>query len=702
MRFARFGLAAALPFLLATTLVAQSLEVQLQRAVQREMATGDTKAAIAEYRRIADRAGANKVVAAQAMLRLAEAYAKQGDAQARTVYEQIVARYADQTEVVAAARSRLGTSRPQPFGAAIRRRVWTGPEIEQQVRGRVRVSPDGRFLAFAANSWNDLIVREITTGAQRVLVHNLSGEISNPVWSADGKRIAFQFESHNAGEVRIVNVDGGGLRTAMPTPRDLEWFTIQAWSPDGTRILVETSVNDDDQFQLFWLNVASGTRTPLTENTYSGNISTAISPDGRYVAFGGVGIASSDRATRKSGHHIRVIGSDGSDDHVLSDNRSDLFPVSWTANGNGLLVLSKRGNTLDLWAFDVINGRGRGEPRLIERDLCQCGQLIAAQPDAIPATMLGATAAGAVFFAIRPNISDIYIASLGPLGKAALSVPLSVSRRGHNVWPQWSPDSKRLLFYWSTPTIREFSVFSPTTGIEQRLTGVPLEPGGFCWSGTDAAMMKRRDGERIPFVRVDLITRAETVVFAEPAGDFGAVTCTADGRFIAYRVGPTAVVRVRDTATGTVKDIESPVQPLSSGFPISPNGQQIAFFGRRLNEPLSSLFVMSIAGDAPRELVRLTAPDEFMTTWGIAWSHDSRHIYFSRRSRGGREQNGDDVPFNVYRVPATGGEEESVGLEGRDLRDLNVSSDGSRIAFSVGALNRPEIWAIENTSAVTK
>jgi hypothetical protein len=36
-----------------------------------------------------------------------------------------------------------------------------------------------------------------------------------------------------------------------------------------------------------------------------------------------------------------------------------------------------------------------------------------------------------------------------------------------------------------------------------------------------------------------------------------------------------------------------------------------------------------------------------------------------------------------------------MGLKVEDLRDLDIAPDGTRIAFSIGAVNRPEIWAIQ-------
>ena len=126
-------LALAAPFALVATLDAQSLEVQLQRAVQREAATGDHKAAIAEYRRIADRAGASRAIAAQALLRLADAHRDLGDAEAGKVYQRIVSGFADQTEVVAVAQTRLASSRTTASLGVAKRRVWFGTGAESKV-----------------------------------------------------------------------------------------------------------------------------------------------------------------------------------------------------------------------------------------------------------------------------------------------------------------------------------------------------------------------------------------------------------------------------------------------------------------------------------------------------------------------------------------------------------------------------------------
>ena len=96
------------------------------------------------------------------------------------------------------------------------------------------------------------------------------------------------------------------------------------------------------------------------------------------------------------------------------------------------------------------------------------------------------------------------------------------------------------------------------------------------------------------------------------------------------------------------------------------------------------------AGGGPaRELARVKAPAELQPAIGYTWSPDDRFVYFLKRANA-------NAPYELFRVPAGGGSEESMGLRGADLRDLDISPDGRRIAFSIGALGRSEIWAMNN------
>ena len=100
------------------------------------------------------------------------------------------------------------------------------------------------------------------------------------------------------------------------------------------------------------------------------------------------------------------------------------------------------------------------------------------------------------------------------------------------------------------------------------------------------------------------------------------------------------------------------------------------------------LRMISSDGGPVRELASASAPMEFQTLWGAAWSSDDRFVYFARRPDS-------KSPYELFRVSAAGGTAESMGLKLDDIRDLDIAPDGTRIAFSIGAVNRPEIWAIK-------
>ena len=87
---------------------ARSAEVLFKAAQNTEEVQGDLKGAIDAYKKAVAAAGANRSLAAQALVRMAQCYQKLGDAEAQRVYERVVRDYAEQRDAVAVARSRLG------------------------------------------------------------------------------------------------------------------------------------------------------------------------------------------------------------------------------------------------------------------------------------------------------------------------------------------------------------------------------------------------------------------------------------------------------------------------------------------------------------------------------------------------------------------------------------------------------------------
>ena len=92
----RLTLVLALMAALAAGQKTDSAEVQLAGAMKKEVVDGDLKGAIEQYKKLAQ--NANKSVAARALVRLGECYEKQGNAEARKTYEQVLSKFADQAE----------------------------------------------------------------------------------------------------------------------------------------------------------------------------------------------------------------------------------------------------------------------------------------------------------------------------------------------------------------------------------------------------------------------------------------------------------------------------------------------------------------------------------------------------------------------------------------------------------------------------
>lgn len=100
--------------LAAGALAAQDLERLFKAAVNTEQVDGNLTSAIEQYKKVA--AGSNRALAAQALVRMAEAYQKLGDAESTQIFQRVVREFADQKEAVAAARARLSVSRTLVWG----------------------------------------------------------------------------------------------------------------------------------------------------------------------------------------------------------------------------------------------------------------------------------------------------------------------------------------------------------------------------------------------------------------------------------------------------------------------------------------------------------------------------------------------------------------------------------------------------------
>jgi dipeptidyl aminopeptidase/acylaminoacyl peptidase len=120
--------------------------------------------------------------------------------------------------------------------------------IQMHRVGEAQVSPDGKWVAYTVSTpdmdanrgVSNIWVVPTTGGASMQLTQ--SGHDSSPVWSPDGKTIAFLSSRSGDSQVYLLSMDGGEAKplTHLSTGAD-----IVKWSPDGKTIGFTSSVYPD-------------------------------------------------------------------------------------------------------------------------------------------------------------------------------------------------------------------------------------------------------------------------------------------------------------------------------------------------------------------------------------------------------------------------------------------------------------------------
>lgn len=205
-------------------------------------------------------------------------------------------------------------------------------------------SPDGRRIAFTRQSapQRDVMVLDLRTGSI-VDVSSHAADDFDPTWSPDSRRLLFTSNRDGNEEVYVVDADGRRLAnlTRHPAPdRD------GAWSPDGTRIAF-TSARD----------LRAAVYTMETDGSAPTRLTAGITADDT----GPVWLTSSAivcESTRDGASELVVIDVDTRAQRLLTtDARHDVGPVP-TPTGDRIAFLSNRENSLwDVW---VIGSDGSG------------------------------------------------------------------------------------------------------------------------------------------------------------------------------------------------------------------------------------------------------------------------------------------------------------------------------------------------------
>lgn len=222
-------------------------------------------------------------------------------------------------------------------------------------------SHDGKFIAFNSNrdgNYEIYIMNSDGTNPRR-LTNNPAPDLY-PTWSPDDKQIAFHsFRDGNA-EIYIINVDGTGLRRL--TNNTADDFSV-AWSPVSNQIAFVSDRDDPNpgncehtcNLQIYVMN-ADGINCRKLTNSPGRNREPVWSPDGKYIAF---------YSSRNGTPSVYVMNADGTNQRWLAygDVRSG---IAWSPDGQMIAFESLISGG---WGIHVVNTDGTNLKALILGDV---------------------------------------------------------------------------------------------------------------------------------------------------------------------------------------------------------------------------------------------------------------------------------------------------------------------------------------------
>ncbi|MBR5102904.1 MAG: PD40 domain-containing protein, partial [Muribaculaceae bacterium] len=222
-----------------------------------------------------------------------------------------------------------------------------------------KISPDGQSIVF---TYKGDIYRVATAGGQAVQLTTQPSYETSPVWSPDGKQIAFASDRKGNFDVFVMPANGG---TAKQLTFNSAGETPWAFSPDGKNIYFSAAIQDPATSALF----PSGRLTELYKVPVEGGKSQQVlatpaeeicfDSNGRFFLYQDQ--KGMEDALRK--HHTSSVTRDiwrydiatGKHTNLTARAGEDRSPVL-APDGKTVYVLSERnGGSFNVWEFPLDN-----------------------------------------------------------------------------------------------------------------------------------------------------------------------------------------------------------------------------------------------------------------------------------------------------------------------------------------------------------
>ena len=207
------------------------------------------------------------------------------------------------------------------------------------------ISPDRKEIAFV--SGGDIWTVPAAGGTAQLLVSHPANE-SRPLYSPDGKSLAFISTRTGNGDIYVLNLENGNLRRVTFDDANDQ---LDAWSRDGNWLYFSSNSKDiAGMNDIFRVPAIGGTPMQISADRYTSEFGTAVAADGS-ITFSTRGI-SSGQWWRKGRSHIdetEIWRKTGDAYEELTARGAKQLWAMETADGAKLFYVSDRSGAQNIW-----------------------------------------------------------------------------------------------------------------------------------------------------------------------------------------------------------------------------------------------------------------------------------------------------------------------------------------------------------------
>jgi Tol biopolymer transport system component len=218
-------------------------------------------------------------------------------------------------------------------------------------------SPDDRMLTFSYGAAPRVYVAP-ADGSTEARLLELGGPALAPIFSPEGRRLAYTAPTTGGQALFVVDLDGTGreqLSTAYPSFSNGFGHGEMgfAWSPDGSQIVFSAGDRETAETDLFVVESNGSTPERAVTSKPGSEFGVTWSPDGKRIAY--LAAAAGDHP------NVMVANADGSNSKQLIGQTVFWLPPQWSPDGTIIIVHANVAEAPPIWLVESTTGTVRAK-----------------------------------------------------------------------------------------------------------------------------------------------------------------------------------------------------------------------------------------------------------------------------------------------------------------------------------------------------